>query len=122
VSDCLLPHLYASLLYFTKTEARLPQTKYCAQRGIIFLNCAQYDTLVLQTSQNTLTATSTRKVKGDIMEHLQVMEDNTDVLPRQSFRVQKISETVNGTTVYNGLFRIASFDKNFLQTTKSLLK
>lgn len=36
--------------------------------------------IVLQTSQNTLTATSTKKVKGDIMEHLQVMEDNTDVI------------------------------------------
>ena len=44
------------------------------------MNCAQYDTLVLQTSQNTLTATSTKKVKGDIMEHLQIMEDNTDVI------------------------------------------
>jgi superfamily II DNA helicase RecQ len=27
-----------------------------------------------------LTATSTKKVKGDIMEHLQLMEDNTDVI------------------------------------------
>jgi ATP-dependent DNA helicase RecQ len=41
------------------------------------------------------TATSTKKVKGDIMEHLQLIEDNTDV---------------NGTTLYNGLFRIAPFD------------
>jgi superfamily II DNA helicase RecQ len=27
-----------------------------------------------------LTATSTKKVKGDIMEHLQLIEDNTDVI------------------------------------------
>jgi superfamily II DNA helicase RecQ len=66
-----------------------------------------------------LTATSTKKVKGDIMEHLQLMEDNTDVifkspdrllpstcaiLPRQSFRVPTISETVSMERQYIMIF------------------
>ena len=39
-----------------------------------------------------LTVTSTKKVKGDIMEHLQLMEDNTDVICKSPDRLNILLE------------------------------
>ena len=41
-----------------------------------------------------LTATSTKKVKGDIMEHLQLMEENTDVIFKSPDRPNMFLEIV----------------------------
>jgi superfamily II DNA helicase RecQ len=53
-----------------------------------------------QTPVMALTATSTKKVKADIIRSMH--------LYRESLKLKKISESVNRSTVYDGFFRFVT--------------